>query len=245
MEKIWKVVPLCDKQLKDIRESDIIENGIFRKCNTYRGGGGYDKFPKILKKRLKVDIENYEQFIVQLYGCNLKCPYCYVTKDGIFNKYITYSSNELIDIFRKNNLKIFHLMGGNPALYLKNWNKIIENLNIYEEYFTSDILLSEFKYKDEYIKNINFKNCLYAVNIKGTDKYNYEKNTLVKYNENLIFKNLEILVKNNLNFYLTFTNPNLNTLNEFKEKLIFNFGNSILEDFFIINLINYKALENE
>ena len=84
----WKVVPLCEEQLKDVRNEDILDNGNMRKCNTYRGGGGYDQFPNILKKRLNIELENYEQLIIQLYGCNLSCPYCYVTKNGIFNKYI-------------------------------------------------------------------------------------------------------------------------------------------------------------
>ena len=32
----WKVVPLCDSQLLDVREEDILNDGAFRK---YLGGG--------------------------------------------------------------------------------------------------------------------------------------------------------------------------------------------------------------
>ena len=79
----WKVCPIQGRQLKDVRKEDLWAD--FRFCNTYRGGGGYDKFPEIAKKRgmtCKGDIGL--QFVVQLYGCTLACPYCYVTADGIW-----------------------------------------------------------------------------------------------------------------------------------------------------------------
>lgn len=46
----WKVMYLCDKQLRDVNPSDIIKNGLYRRCDTYKGGGGYDKFSDIYKK---------------------------------------------------------------------------------------------------------------------------------------------------------------------------------------------------
>lgn len=236
----WKVVPLCEEQLKDVRNEDILDNGNMRKCNTYRGGGGYDQFPNILKKRLNIELENYEQLIIQLYGCNLSCPYCYVTKNGIFNKYIEYETNNLIKILNQNNLNIFHLMGGAPAIYIDYWNLIIDNLD--NKIFHSDLLLSESEYKIDTLNKINKLNCLYAVNIKGTDEKNYFENTLTKYNEKLIFKNFENLLKTNVNFYITFTAPNFDTIKKYKEKLITNFGKDILNDSFVINLIKYKAL---
>ena len=47
---MWKVVPICDYQKLDVRPEDLLDSGDFRKCETYRGGGGYDQFPKICKK---------------------------------------------------------------------------------------------------------------------------------------------------------------------------------------------------
>lgn len=41
----WPVVPLSEGQLKDVNPADILEEGLYRKCDTYRGGGGYDQFP--------------------------------------------------------------------------------------------------------------------------------------------------------------------------------------------------------
>jgi hypothetical protein len=31
----WPVVPLSEKQLKDVNPEDILENGLYRKCNIY------------------------------------------------------------------------------------------------------------------------------------------------------------------------------------------------------------------
>ena len=50
----WPVMYLCEKQLKDIHKEDILNNGLFRKCKTYKSGGGYDQFHIIAEKRLKI-----------------------------------------------------------------------------------------------------------------------------------------------------------------------------------------------
>lgn len=110
----WKVCPIQGRQLKDVRKEDLF--GDFRFCNTYRGGGGYDKFPKIAKKRgftCRGDMST--QFVVQLYGCNLCCPYCYVTKDGIWGSYELYTSEQLLGAYGRAYIArqpgVFHLMG--------------------------------------------------------------------------------------------------------------------------------------
>ncbi len=61
----WKVVPISKGQKKDVRKEDLLEGEHFRKCSTYRGGGGYDKFPEYCEKILGV--RHSEQFIVQLF----------------------------------------------------------------------------------------------------------------------------------------------------------------------------------
>jgi hypothetical protein len=30
----WPVVPLCEAQLKDVRPEDVLEGGLYRKCDT-------------------------------------------------------------------------------------------------------------------------------------------------------------------------------------------------------------------
>jgi len=82
----WKVCPIQGRQLRDVREEDLF--GDFRLCDSYRGGGGYDQFPRIYSDRRDVPIEGLNsQFVVQLYGCPLNCHYCYVTRDGCIPSY--------------------------------------------------------------------------------------------------------------------------------------------------------------
>ena len=236
----WKVVPLCNKQLRDINPQDTLHNGHFRKCNTYKSGGGYDKFPQIAEKRLGNNVSN--QFIVQLYGCSLHCPYCYVTKDGYLGDYVLYSSEELVDICISEGLEIFHLMGGSPALYIENWHKIIELLPKYEV-FHSDLLLIEKEYNTDCLISIKSNNSLYAVNIKGVTPEDFYLNTSKKFNNKLFWSNLDKVVNSGINFYLTFTNPNKNYLDEFINGLVKKYGDVILEDSFVIELIDYEALK--
>jgi hypothetical protein len=66
----WKVVPISKYQQLDVNHLVLLDGGAFRKCNTYKGGGGYDQFPAICERRLGKRL--HQQFIVQLYGCNLR-----------------------------------------------------------------------------------------------------------------------------------------------------------------------------
>ena len=78
----WPVVPVCKAQRKDVRPEDILHGGLFRLCDTYRGGGGYDQFNAIYEKCFGKKV-NPTQFVVQLKGCPLNCDYCYVTNEGV------------------------------------------------------------------------------------------------------------------------------------------------------------------
>jgi len=245
---MWKVVPLCNKQLRDINKNDILHNGYFRKCNTYKSGGGYDKFPKIAEKRLNMNGNN--QFVVQLYGCSLSCPYCYVTRDGIYGEYKTFTTNELIDCFIESKQDVFHLMGGSPALYIENWYDIIDKLPK-DKIFHSDLLLVEKKYDIDTLKSISKNNCLYAVSIKGYDEEDFYRNTNVKFNKKLFWNNFDVIINVwinfNLEFYLTFINCNKDKKEMFWHKLCIRYGcdiaDMILEDSFEIDLIDYDALK--
>lgn len=260
----WKVCPIQGRQLKDVRKEDLY--GDFRICNTYRGGGGYDKFPVIAKKRYNIfwyeTLENiHNQFIVQLYGCHLDCPYCYVTADGVRGEYIKYNSPKLINNFKKaqakRNVGVFHLMGGSPALYIEHWSELIDLLFPYNGFwnsalFTSDLLLTEKYYDPDIIEKINNPSAMYAVNIKGTNDRNYYENTRKQIDWNLFWTNLETIYDTGLNFYITFTNPD-NDLEDFKSEIKHRFNDrpgpygkpyDILKDSFVINLNwDYEALK--
>lgn len=241
---VWKVVPICKNQLQDVNKEDIVKGGDFRICNVDRANV-YDKFPEIAKKRFDMKELNYnEQFIVQVYGCPLDCWYCYVTEAGVWGNYKEYKTEEIISIFRETGQDIFHLMGGAPALYLNKWPELINKLKD-NEIFHSDLLLIEREYNLSTLKDIAKDNCLYAVNIKGVTPQDFKRNTSCELDRELFWSNFEKIVDADLNFYITFTNPNKDKLKDFKSKLIDRFSEDVLKDSFVITPVNYNAVDNE
>ena len=243
----WKVCPIQGRQLKDVHKEDII--GDFRLCDTYRGGGGYDRFPYIAKKRgLKTDGNRGLQFVVQLYGCHLNCPYCYVTRDGVFGEYKEYTSKELVNefnrVFEDYNVGVFHLMGGAPAVYCEYWYEILNKLES-NVMFHSDLLLTEKEYDPSVFYMLNRSNALYAINIKGVTAEDYHKNTNRRIDTKLFWFNLYTIIESGINFYLTFTNPDKDKLDEFKEFMSKKDGDRISDDSFVIDLVDYEALKEE
>lgn len=238
-ETVWKVVPICGYQKLDVRREDLLNDGDFRKCDTYRGGGGYDQFPAICEKRLGKRL--HHQLVVQLYGCNLDCPYCYVTRTGVWSPWKPYTTNELLQAFADSGQEVFHLMGGAPALYLEQWPEIIERLPE-GAVFHSDFLLTEKPYPVPLLRRIAAeKNCLFAVDIKGVTREDYERNTRTKFKEVFFWENLANLVWTKVPFYITFTNPDLAAYDGFVRKLTRELGDSVMEDAFTIPLIEYEA----
>jgi hypothetical protein len=235
-------MPIQYPQSLDVRKEDLVYGGDFRLCDTYRGGGGYDQFPYIAERRLGRKIS--KQFVVQLKGCHLACPYCYVTKQGYAsNTQKYYTAEELVQVYlNTKSAEVFHLMGGAPALHLEYWKEILDLLPE-DEIFHSDLLLTEKKYEEDVIKSINRPNTLYAVNIKGTGGNNYFRNTGKQLDWQLFHDNLSILVAYKVNFYITFTNPDMNLFLGFTMLLANEFGKQIFKDSFIIDLkLDYKAL---
>jgi uncharacterized Fe-S cluster-containing radical SAM superfamily protein len=255
----FKVCPVQGRQLLDVRKSDIF--GDFRICHTYRGGGGYDQLPAIIERRDTLSVEEgllsntakqtaeriAKQFVVQLYGCHLRCPYCYVTKDGIFGKTVEYTAPELIKSFSRareeHNVGVFHLMGGAPALYMKHWASIIERLPD-DVVFTSDLLLTEMVYEKYILDMICDIRAVYAVNIKGITDKNYKKNTGREIDWGMFWVNLERVVNSGIKFYLTFTNPYLYYMDYFTTKLKRLFGDNVMNDSFIIEIKQYEAIKD-
>ncbi len=240
----WKVMHLCDKQLRDVNTGNILNNGLYRRCDTYKGGGGYDKFSDIYKNRTGQTKEYNEQFVVQLKGCPLRCPYCYVTKDGVHTGvYSEIPTKQLIKDFHNSNLPVLHLMGGAPALYINHWKEILEKLEP-QFVFHSDLLLLESEYPKKTIEELaKYNNSLYAVSIKGGTNEEFKKNTGIDLNENLFWKNFNTIVDCKLPFYLTFTGMTEESTKLFKNILIQRYGKHILDDSFSIRLIEYEALK--
>jgi len=221
----WPVMPICDAQKLDVRPDDLLNDGLFRKCDTYRGGGGYDKFGDVWSNRKGFAV-NPVQFVVQLQGCPLKCPYCYVTKQGVFGtpKYLT--TEELLQAYWESNLQVFHLMGGAPALYLEEWADLAEKVRV----FHSDLLLIEKPYHKDWLVDLPG---VHAVSLKTKDLYTPDQ-------LKLMWKNLDLLIESGVDFYLTYTGARYdkNTL----EKDIWKRYGRLSKDVFYIEIQNYKAL---
>ena len=241
----WEVMPLCAAQLLDVNPQDILNNGLYRRCNTYKGGGGYDQFPGIYQKRNGYMEGLNNQFVVQLKGCPLDCPYCYVTRAGIWGNSQRVSTEELLQAFKDSKCIVFHLMGGAPALYVDSWHEILEGLN--SGVFHSDLLLVEGEYKSETIHQLSaFKNTLYAISIKGSTPEEFYTNTRRKLNEGLFWRNLDVVVSQGLPFYFTYTGLSIDSINSFSEKVVDRYQNpSLLDDQFSIELKHYKALDSK
>lgn len=227
----WKVVPLSPGQLLDCRPEDVLEGGAFRKCSTYRGGGGYDKFPEYCERF--TGLRHSEQFVVQLYGCNLDCPYCYVTRAGVWGKPKEFTSRELADAFLRSGQETFHLMGGAPALQIRQWPELIDVLPVGTT-FHSDLMLTERQYEPTILRRINQRNCVYAVGIKGLTYEEHLANTRKPFNKALFRTNLLSVVDWGLQVYFTFTNVDPDKASEFMEEFP---GH----DYFHIDLIDYDA----
>lgn len=242
----WKVVPICLDQSRDVREEDLLDGGDFRKCDTYRGGGGYDQFPIICKRQLGRKL--HKQFVIQLWACTLDCPYCYVTRQGVWGPWKEYTSEQLIEAFKRSGQEVFHLMGGAPAIYLNQWIEIISRLPE-GTVFHSDFLLVEHLYQREVLRKfakIFGLSCLFAVDVKGYSNYEWEKNTRKKPNWDLFWDNFNNLVWEDVPIYITFTAVSEKNQKTFWEDCARRFGMSIttglMRDSFSIDLIDYNAM---
>ena len=236
----WQVVPLCERQLRDVRPEDVLNDGLYSKCDVYRGGGGYDRFPVITARRLDERVAS--QFVVQLKGCPLKCPYCYVTPDGVNGAAVEVTTAALVDAYKESGQRGFHLMGGAPALYLDQWPTLIDSLPR-TAVFTSDLMLVERKYTEVMLEYINSPRAIYAVSIKGTTPEEFLRNTGVELNEPLFWRNFDLVVDSDLSFYLTFTNCDPAGVEAFKRRLTSRYSPSVLLDSFAIDLVDYEALK--
>ena len=241
----WRVVPISKNQLRDVNSEDLLDGGNFRLCQTYKGGGGYDQFPHIACARGLVNHpdEASRQFVVQLYGCNLDCPYCYVTRAGVWGEFKEFETRELVEAFLQaqetHGVNVFHLMGGAPGLQLPQWVELVDRLGT-DVIFHSDLMLTELRYPRECLWELSRPGVLVAVNIKGTSEQQWEQNTRKPLNTVMFNVNLECLKLNMAwrNWYLTFTNVPEAAQREWSDQ--HGLGEQVA---YGIDLINYNALE--
>jgi len=224
MVECWPVMPLCKRQMRDVRKEDVLYNGLYRLCDIYRGGGGYDRFGVIFKKRFGF-LPNPIQFVVQLKGCPLSCNYCYVTVDGVHGEAVNLSTKKLLTDYYDTRVDVFHLMGGAPALYLTKWKELSSKVKV----FHSDFLLIEHLYDIESLKPLKG---LFAISLKENRFY-------TKDHFDLMWRNLETIKKSKIEFYITFTGQC-----KIRSEVVKRFGELILEDSFSIEVVEYNALKS-
>lgn len=239
----WPVMKLCEKQLRDVNPNDVLCDGLFRSCDTYKGGGGYDQFPAIYGRRNPGEGPVNKQFVVQLKGCPLHCPYCYVTPDGVDKgECVQCDTGFMVEQFQKTGLPVFHLMGGAPALYLESWPELIDTLP-HGTVFHSDFLLVEKEYDERVLDEISeYPYQLHAVSIKGTPE-TLKKNTGKNPSIRLMLNNIHKLYMNSIPFYITFTGMSMQERAWWDNLLTYEYGNGIMADSFPIEVRHYKALE--
>jgi len=244
----WKVVPLSDAQLLDVNPSDILHGGLYRRCDTHKGGNGYDKFPEICERMLGV-ANMHRHFVVQLYGCNLDCPYCYVTRAGVWGSPQLVSTNDLLYAFQYSRQDVFHLMGGAPAIHLRKWPELIERFELVfpTSVFHSDLLLTERRYSVQELTALEMsRRVLLAVNVKGLTDEEHLRNTRKVFREKLFWANFVRLVVHNVKFYVTFTNVSKENIQAFwvicEELFDYNVAQELRRNSYSIDLIDYKAV---
>lgn len=244
----FPVVPICERQRRDVHTEDLLEDGLFRKCSIYKSGGGYDRFESIFRRRnpqypKETDIGT--QFVVQMQGCPLHCPYCYVTPDGVYGEAVKVTAEELVGACRKSGLHVFHMMGGAPALYLHHWQEIMALLGPCDV-FHSDFLLLEGPYSTETLESLRGScTALYAVSVKGWTAGEFRHNTGCDFDRELFVRNLDLLVEYEIPFYFTYTNMTSRSILEFSLWAERRYGEWILRDSFPIALIKYDALKED
>ncbi len=77
---------------------------------------------------------------------------------------------DLVSAFNRSGCSVFHLMGGAPALVMKDWPELLSCLDTNGKppwVFHSDIMLTESDYDPGVITNIGQSRALYAVSVKG------------------------------------------------------------------------------
>lgn len=227
-----------------VNEYDMLADGLYRKCDTYKGGGGYDRFPAIAQRRcIGEGLDMHNQFVVQLRGCPLSCPYCYVTQDGVHGSAVNVSTEDMIKAYRKSGLHVFHLMGGAPALYLEHWHDILALLGPHDV-FHSDFLCLEGLYTREWLESLKGHcNALYAVSVKGWYKGEFKANTGREFNFGMFTHNLDMLVEMDIPFYFTFTNMSDDSVHGFSTWAKQRYSSEVLNDAFSIGLVEYEAIK--
>jgi len=209
-------------------------------------------------KEIDKDINKYrDNFIYQIKGCNIHCPWCYVdevNKNGLPGDSSCFLSiPECVDNFeeerekRKVNggyeLNRMRPSGGEATIVIEQWLELLQELerrNLDKEIYvqtdsnlTTGHFIEDLENKGEIEKNLlykvaEYKNLGMLASFKGTDEKNFMDNT--RANGKLINESVYSFrkyVKAGIDAYPFFYNPNPDTLESFLERLAKDFGEEV------------------
>lgn len=175
-------------QMEDVLRSGLeIHNDFARTCTVAKGDPPAspigDTTPWILEKRYGHSWKHWNrQFVVQVAGCPLECPYCYIDN---LSAGMAITIEEMISWYREfryrvHELNIFHFMGGCPGAHAHYWPIIRQELD--EAGFEDSVLVTDAILVEEWAYGIKPwihipNRTLVLVCIKGTSFSNFEANT--------------------------------------------------------------------
>jgi len=184
-------------QKTDIEQTSGVKlyNAYGRICSVYKSKKSRigDSSPRRIAKLFGGNWQSYNhQFIVQVAGCPLNCWYCYVDNlDGKGKNSKNFTVVELVDLFvqfrsaalddYKAPINVFHLMGGDPALYCAFWPHLRDELD--RRHMSGVIILSntvlvERKTKRlEPWKFLDIPHFMLSGCLKGVNREDFLKNT--------------------------------------------------------------------
>lgn len=178
-------------------ENDRDQNGLVcyddyaRVCTVFTGTRRDigDRSPFRMAELFGGSWQDYNHhYVIQLAGCPLDCPYCYV--DNLeANTY--FSAVSLVESYKAVrfeastkfgvSLKVLHVMGGAPAVYCEFWPKLRMELD--EQglddviIFSNVILVENWFHGVEPWLYMNIQNFIVEGCLKGTNRKNFIRNT--------------------------------------------------------------------
>lgn len=173
----------------DVEKSGRLHDDYGRICQVVQSPNWHGDLSPCRMAKFQ-NIDNFElfdkQFVVQVAGCPLKCPFCYVDNFKM-DKFFT--ADELVTKFaefrkQEPNLNVFHLCGGCPARYSEFWLNLRKSLD--ENGFWRVILLSDVIFVENHFYNVKPWETIRKMHpynffivgcLKGTTKQNFIKNT--------------------------------------------------------------------
>ncbi len=160
MIPISKIGPV---QLRDVENSTglVYHDEYYRLCEVVKSDKAFDNrgdcSPYRMASLFGGDWRDYNyHFIVQVAGCPLSCPYCYVDNfkidlqisiAALVNDFVEF--REMIRSLYSIDVRVFHLMGGAPAVYAECWPEIrhaLDALGQEDVILFSDVVFVENRY---------------------------------------------------------------------------------------------------